>query len=111
MVLLDNNAFLLAFEKLVEKQKGTVFISMKRFTPSSSSSSSSKKKSKGHSHDDNVQCLIRVTDGKKVKISTTISSKDVVKFQGEYGTIMKSKFSGMKSTRKDKKKKRGAQKM
>eukprot|EP00003_Mantamonas_plastica_P016524 TRINITY_DN2755_c0_g1_i2.p1 TRINITY_DN2755_c0_g1~~TRINITY_DN2755_c0_g1_i2.p1 ORF type:complete len:125 (-),score=28.71 TRINITY_DN2755_c0_g1_i2:15-338(-) len=73
MVLLDNNAFLLAFEKLVEKQKGTVFISMKRFTPSSSSSSSSKKKSKGHSHDDNVQCLIRVTDGKKVKISTTVS--------------------------------------
>lgn len=96
MVKLNNDPFLNELVKLFEKnkQKGTVFVTMKR---------TNLKPRKTRFPDPNAEfhCLIRATDGKR-KISTVVAAKDHVRFQDSYNTILKAHMDALKKREKKK---------
>ncbi|KAK9842006.1 hypothetical protein WJX81_003819 [Elliptochloris bilobata] len=96
MVALEADKFLNELGRLFErtKVKGSVSITMKR--------SNLKPRKSRHPNSDAVyHCLIRATDGKK-KVTTTVSGKDHVRFQGSYGTILKAHMDNLKRREKTK---------
>eukprot|EP00241_Pyramimonas_parkeae_P008989 CAMPEP_0114261076 /NCGR_PEP_ID=MMETSP0058-20121206/20896_1 /TAXON_ID=36894 /ORGANISM="Pyramimonas parkeae, CCMP726" /LENGTH=91 /DNA_ID=CAMNT_0001376491 /DNA_START=297 /DNA_END=572 /DNA_ORIENTATION=+ len=55
---------------------------------------------------DDYQCLIRATDGKKT-ISTTVASKDHMRFQAAYSVLLKAHMDALKKRERDKKNRKG----
>lgn len=103
MVLLQPDPFLNELTNMYErtKEKGSVWVTFKR------SSMKSKVKRKKMESDGEVieyRCIVRATDSKKT-ISTSLSAKDYLRFQGSYATVLKAHMNALKKReRKDKKK-------
>lgn len=112
MVKLENDRFLTELHKLYErnKQKGTVWVTMKRselpLLPMltafgwpclligralclchPSANEKPRKGKKDYSHLE-YKCLVRATDGKR-KLSTVVTGKDLGRFHDSYTTILK----------------------
>mmetsp|Transcript_28851 Transcript_28851/g.81267 ORF Transcript_28851/g.81267 Transcript_28851/m.81267 type:complete len:107 (-) Transcript_28851:64-384(-) len=106
MVLLGNDAFLNELHKLYErsKDKGSVVVTMKR--------SAMKPAVKKYANQpEEAHCLlVRVTDGKKRKFSTTITDGDNSKFQASFHTIMRAHMDGLKKKGKAGKKAKACKK-
>ncbi|XP_058470500.1 signal recognition particle 14 kDa protein [Solea solea] len=102
MVLLENDSFLTELTRLFQKCRtsGSVVITLKKYD-----GRTKPVPRKGHTESfepaDN-KCLIRASEGKK-KISTVISSKEVIKFQMAYSNLLRAHMDGLK--KKDKKSK------
>ncbi|XP_013867306.1 signal recognition particle 14 kDa protein [Austrofundulus limnaeus] len=102
MVLLENDAFLTELTRLFQKCRtsGSVVVTLKKYD-----GRTKPVPRKGHSESfepaDN-KCLVRASDGKK-KISTVVSTKEVIKFQMAYSNLLRAHIDGLK--KKDKKSK------
>lgn len=48
------------------------------------------------------KCLVRATDGRKKKISTVVSGKELVKFQDSFDTILKANMDNLKKRERKK---------
>ncbi|XP_039597578.1 signal recognition particle 14 kDa protein [Polypterus senegalus] len=102
MVLLENDSFLTELTRLFQKCRtsGSVYITLKKYD-----GRTKPVPRKGHPETfepaDN-KCLLRATDGKK-KITTVVSSKEVIKFQMAYSNLLRAHMDGLK--KKDKKSK------
>ncbi|XP_041928839.1 signal recognition particle 14 kDa protein [Alosa pseudoharengus] len=101
MVLLENDSFLTELTRLFQKCRtsGSVVLTLKKYD-----GRTKPVPRKGHSEfepNDN-KCLLRASDGKK-KISTVVSSKEVIKFQMAYSNLLRAHIDGLK--KKDKKSK------
>ncbi|KAL7861822.1 hypothetical protein SRHO_G00132630 [Serrasalmus rhombeus] len=102
MVLLENDAFLTELTRLFQKCRtsGSVVITLKKYDGRTKPAPR-----KGHPETfepaDN-KCLIRASEGKK-KISTVVSTKEVIKFQMAYSNLLRAHMDGLK--KKDKKSK------
>eukprot|EP00899_Mesostigma_viride_P018992 jgi/Mesvir1/27094/Mv20779-RA.1 len=121
MVHLEPDPFLNELTKLFEKTKttGTVFLTMKRSsckhptrknmgeTGKSGGGKGGKSDHHHHVSHDDQKCLVRATDGKKRKISTTITAKEVVRFQMAYATLLKAHMDALKKRDKKQAKKKG----
>eukprot|EP00890_Picochlorum_soloecismus_P006359 jgi/Picsp_1/6724/NSC_04065-R1_signal recognition particle 14 kda protein len=93
---LEKDKFLTELTRLYDKtkEKGSVFITMKR---------SNEKPLKGKDTSNlEYKCLIRATDGRKKKISTVVSGKEVVKFQDSFDTILKANMDNLKKRERKK---------
>lgn len=106
MVLLGNDAFLNELHKLYERSKdaGAVVVTMKRSSLKPSVKKYANQPAEAHS------LLIRVTDGKKRKFSTTIRDGDNSRFQASFHTIMRAHMDALKKKDKAGKKSKGAKK-
>ena len=132
----EPDKFLTELNKLFErtKDKGTVFLTMKRsksidivhhiitshvvtLTISHHSRSSSPlfrtttatqkpKRSKVEPTADDYKCLVRATDGKR-KVSTVLAGKDLGRFQDSYQTILKAHMDSLKKRDRRQKKSGG----
>ncbi|CAL8460539.1 g68 [Coccomyxa elongata] len=96
MLQLDPDRFLNELGRLFEKAKAknTVSVTLKR---------SNLKPRKARKPDPAAEyvCLVRATDGKR-KISTTLNTKEYVRFQESYGTILKAHMDALKKREKSK---------
>ena len=97
-MLLENINFLIEFNTLLEsgKEKGSVFMTMKRF--------SWKKGGEKSEKDQIYNVLVRVTLGSK-KISTIVLEKDFDTFNTNYISICKANMTSLKKKVKPSKKK------
>mmetsp|Transcript_47041 Transcript_47041/g.121537 ORF Transcript_47041/g.121537 Transcript_47041/m.121537 type:complete len:104 (-) Transcript_47041:283-594(-) len=103
MVLLENDSFLTALNNFYQKsgqRKGSVFINMKRVPLLESGKRAPQKDVKGGAEVEN-KCLVRATFGKK-KISTYVTTKDVVKFQLAMNGLIKINVDNLKKEKKRK---------
>jgi len=91
MKLLENNPFLSELEKLFDKSKtsGSVFITVKRYKPPVSKKKGETKKEE--TPDEQFPCLVRATNGKKIKFSTLVNPHDLLRFQSNYMGVLKLK--------------------
>merc|ERR1712137_1477341 len=91
--------------RLMQLDSGSVRVSFKRITlePSADDQKSKKKKTS----EPEPVCLVRATYG-KTKISTTVAFKDHVRFQQQFGLIMKVHTTGLAT--RDKRKQKAKQK-
>ncbi|KAM4723724.1 signal recognition particle 14 kDa protein [Anableps anableps] len=102
MVLLENDSFLTELTRLFQKcrMSGSVVITLKKYD-----GRTKPVPKKGHPESfepaDN-KCLIRASDGKK-KISTVVSTKEVIKFSDGILQLLRAHIDGLK--KKDKKSK------
>ncbi|XP_062413202.1 signal recognition particle 14 kDa protein [Pungitius pungitius] len=102
MVLLENDSFLTELTRLFQKCRtsGSVVITLKKYDGRTKPTPR-----KGHAESfepvDN-KCLVRASDGKK-KISTVVTTKEVIKFQMAYSNLLRAHMDGLK--KKDKKSK------
>lgn len=116
MVLLTNQHFMDELTKLFQanKTKGSVWITMKRHEEkppkekTAAKGAAKPKPSTEHAADPEPKCLVRATNGKDVKISTVIRSKDVVRFQLAFATLTKTNMDGLK--KRERKGRRGNRK-
>ena len=107
MVLLGNDAFLNELHKLYErtKEKGGVTVTMKRSPMKPHTKKFADQPAEAHC------CLLRVTDGKKAKFSTTLSDGDnISKFLASFHTIQRAHMDGLKKKEKAPKKSKVAAK-
>merc|ERR1711998_738569 len=113
----NQDKFLTELEKMFRRSKseseksrttGSVLVSMKRAcTQGGEIKSLRKRKAKKGSKpvvpdECDSACLLRAKY-KNMKISTTVSSKDCVRFQMQYANILKIHLDGLKKKEKDKK--------
>ncbi|XP_062507170.1 signal recognition particle 14 kDa protein-like [Corticium candelabrum] len=103
MVLLENDAFLTELTRMFSKSKtsGSVFLTMKKY--SGRMKPHAKRAGAARSDVADVEsnkCLIRASTGRKRKISTVVSSKDVIKFQMAYANLLKANMDGLKKREK-----------
>ena len=104
MVLLDPDAFLTQFTRILEKSraKGTIYVTLKRYAG---------KEGKNVDAVDpaDCRCLVRAV-GAKQKISAMLAPKDYRRFQKAYGNILKISLDALKKREKKKieKKKSGS---
>ena len=103
MVLLDPDAFLTQFTRILEKSraKGTIYVTLKRYAG---------KEGKNVDAVDpaDCRCLVRAV-GAKQKISAMLAPKDYRRFQKAYGNILKISLDALKKREKKKiEKKKGA---
>ena len=98
MVKLAPTEFLQKLEDMYKAEPaGTVFLSFKHFTGVYSTKKSGKgplKTLPNVPQGGTPMIMVRATDGKKKKISTLVTAKDVIKFQLTLSKIMKSEMSG-----------------
>lgn len=101
MVLLEPDPFLNELNRMYErsKDKGTIFVTMKR-------SNLKPRKSKNPRTDLPHVCLIRASDGKK-HVSTTVAAGQHAKFAASINIIMKAHMDALKRKEKPKKEKAG----
>jgi signal recognition particle subunit SRP14 len=94
-MLLQNSAFLSQLELLFSKskEKGTVYITMKRFAHK-----------QAHTEDTEYACLLRATFGKS-KISTRIEPQDWERFNTDYMNICRMHMDSLKKKERKKKNK------
>ncbi|XP_060938575.1 signal recognition particle 14 kDa protein [Limanda limanda] len=102
MVLLENDAFLTELTRLFQKCRtsGSVVITLKKYD-GRTKPVPRKGNTESFEPADN-KCLIRASEGKK-KISTVVSTKEVIKFQMAYSNLLRAHMDGLK--KKDKKSK------
>eukprot|EP00164_Ancoracysta_twista_P002733 GFYU01003635.1.p3 GENE.GFYU01003635.1~~GFYU01003635.1.p3 ORF type:complete len:110 (+),score=42.49 GFYU01003635.1:141-470(+) len=105
MTYLDPDAFLTQVTRMFErsKMKGSVHLTMKRFT--GIQGKPMKKKDPSTSNQE-PRCLIRASDGNKTKLSTLVTAKELVRFQISYGNILKVHIENLKKKEKAKRKSR-----
>eukprot|EP01113_Clastostelium_recurvatum_P037446 TRINITY_DN5475_c0_g1_i2.p1 TRINITY_DN5475_c0_g1~~TRINITY_DN5475_c0_g1_i2.p1 ORF type:complete len:112 (+),score=32.64 TRINITY_DN5475_c0_g1_i2:51-386(+) len=108
MVLLENDAFLTDLNKLFlrKKEKGSVWVTFKSY---SEEDKRGKKRRVEEGADKSVaapSCLLRATDGDKIKISTIVKSKDLPRFQQAYSNILLVNMDSLKKKAKKKKAKK-----
>ncbi|KAF8648782.1 hypothetical protein AX16_006164 [Volvariella volvacea WC 439] len=87
MQLVDNDTFLSQLAALFEssKEKGTIWLTHKRLTYGSEVG----KDGDASKDSQEYPCLLRVSDGGKVKFSTRIEASQLPKFHSAYGTLLK----------------------
>mmetsp|Transcript_29619 Transcript_29619/g.40906 ORF Transcript_29619/g.40906 Transcript_29619/m.40906 type:complete len:117 (-) Transcript_29619:219-569(-) len=113
MVHLSQDGFLTELNKMMKnsKNKGSVNVTMKVLSkkplPKSGSQSQSKKKpqsssSSSSSDSGERECLIRARLGNK-KISATVKSRDVIKFQQTLSVILRANMDGLKKRERNRK--------
>ncbi|XP_006632517.1 signal recognition particle 14 kDa protein [Lepisosteus oculatus] len=102
MVLLENDSFLTELTRLFQKCRtsGSVYITLKKYD--GRTKPVPRKGNPENFEPVDNKCLIRATDGKK-KISTVVSTKEVIKFQMAYSNLLRAHMDGLK--KKDKKSK------
>ncbi|KAH7886359.1 signal recognition particle, SRP9/SRP14 subunit [Phlebopus sp. FC_14] len=116
MQLVDNDTFLKQLTALFEstKDKGTIWLTHKRLTHDGQDAIMHEDEdNKGSKAQDTSNkeypCIIRVTDGKKAKFSTHVTSADLIKFHFAYGSLLKSSFSTLRKRDKKREKQRAEQ--
>ncbi|KAG2144638.1 signal recognition particle, SRP9/SRP14 subunit [Suillus bovinus] len=109
MQLVDNNTFLQQLGALFEstKDKGTIWLTYKRLTHDGDDTVM--KEGDGSDGSREYPCIVRVTDGKKVKFSTKILSIDLDKFHSAYGALLKSSMTTLRKRDKKREKQRAEQ--
>ncbi|KAJ8329021.1 hypothetical protein BDV3_006312 [Batrachochytrium dendrobatidis] len=110
MVLLSNDEFLSCLHELMlrSKEKGSVYLTMKRYAYKQLKSAKKSEDAKSilHSKDTQYQTLMRATFGNK-KLSTLVDSSNLVQFTDKYQTVTRLHMDSLKKKdRKDKKEKR-----
>ncbi len=100
MVLLEPDPFLNELHKMFErsKQKGSIFITLKR------SSMKPRRSKRGPPAPESLKCLIRANDGKR-HVSTTLGGAQHAKFASSINVIMKAHMDALKEPAKKKDKK------
>eukprot|EP00741_Cyanophora_paradoxa_P007188 tig00001085_g6955.t1 len=103
-MLLEPDSFLNELTKLFTKCKtvGSVYITVKRFTGPPSGRKDKQDKKGAVAGEE--KCLLRATDGKRIKLSTVIAHKDHVRFQMAFATILKVQMDALKKKEKNVKK-------
>ncbi|XP_048394465.1 signal recognition particle 14 kDa protein isoform X2 [Stegostoma tigrinum] len=103
MVLLESDSFLTELTRLFQKCRtsGTIYLTMKKYD--GRTKPVPRKGNPNTFEPADNKCLLRATDGKKKKISTVISSKEVNRFQMAYSNLLRAHMDGLK--KKDKKSK------
>lgn len=95
MVLVDESTFLLEMAKKFSKTraKGSVWITIKKSPPPKKSDKPTEAKA-----------LVRCTDGKKT-VGTLVAAQNVVRFQVQFASLMKSNIDNLKKSEEKKEKK------
>ncbi|KAF8993088.1 signal recognition particle 14kD protein-domain-containing protein [Cyathus striatus] len=102
-MLVDNDTFLKELASLFESTKGSVWITHKRLTHDGEDTTMHADASNDTTE---YPCLVRVTDGDKVKFSTTIAPGALEAFHATYGTLLKSSFTTLRKRDKKREKQR-----
>jgi len=92
-----------AFEST--KELGSIWITHKRLTYDGTPDTPMAPPA-GETDTKEYPCIIKVTDGKKFKMSTHITSSEIEKFHGVYGALLKQSMSTLKKRDKKKEKSR-----
>jgi len=98
-MLVDNDTFLKRLNELFgsSREKGSIWLTHKRLTHDGEDVTM-------QSADQDTKeypCLIRVTDGKKIKISTQVKPDQLGDFHAAYGALLKSSMTSLR--KRDKK--------
>ncbi|KLO20626.1 signal recognition particle, SRP9/SRP14 subunit [Schizopora paradoxa] len=105
MQLVDNDTFIKQLTALfaTSNQKGSsVWITHKRLTYHEGGDAPMAIES----DDREYPCLLRVTNGKKIKFSTQVSASDLNKFHTIYGTLLKNSMPALRKRDKKREKER-----
>ncbi|KAM6498953.1 Signal recognition particle, SRP9/SRP14 subunit [Amanita muscaria] len=108
MHVVDNDTFLKQLASLFEATQGSVWLTHKRLLHDGDDVLV-KHEDDGAEDTREYPCLVRVTDGKKAKISTKIISSDLGKFHAAYGALLKSSMSSLRKRDKKREKLRSEQ--
>ncbi|KAK7043736.1 hypothetical protein VNI00_008348 [Paramarasmius palmivorus] len=107
MQLVDNDIFLKQLAALFEstKSQGSIWLTHKRLTHEDDASM----EPQSQSEDAEYPCLVRATDGDKVKFSTRVMSSQLPAFHREYGTLLKASMTSLRKRDKKREKQRAEQ--
>ncbi|GAA96520.1 uncharacterized protein L969DRAFT_88181 [Mixia osmundae IAM 14324] len=95
---LSNDEFLQELGQLFKSPAGgTVFLTQKRYTFGADASSSTQS---------GYPCIIRATNGKKVKLSTLVQPSDSVSFQVKYAALLRTNMTTLRPKDRPARKKR-----
>ena len=102
-VRLGQDAFLTELSKLYaeNKEKGSITVTIKRVKPDKLNKSLAKTEKLEAT--EGPQCLVRAVDSRKRKISTVLAAKDVERFNGMFGNIVKVHMDSLKKRAKRRK--------
>ncbi|KAF7330112.1 Signal recognition particle protein [Mycena sanguinolenta] len=100
MELLDHDSFLQRLTTLFEssKERGSIWLTHKRLIHDGEDISMA---TASLDDDREYPCLVRVTDGGKVKFSTRVNSSELHKFHAVYGSLLKASMTTLR--KRDKK--------
>ncbi|KAI5121830.1 hypothetical protein M0805_003264 [Coniferiporia weirii] len=107
MQLVDNDTFLQRLASLFESsnQKGSsLWLTHKRYTFDGSNAPAGAVEAASDGKE--YPCLIRATDGKKVKLSTHVMPGDLDRFNAAYGALLKSSMPALRKRDKKREKER-----
>ncbi|KIK67423.1 hypothetical protein GYMLUDRAFT_156766 [Collybiopsis luxurians FD-317 M1] len=109
MQLVDQDSFLKQLAALFESSKhhGSIWITQKRL--SYDKEDTAMKAGQGADDPREYPCLLRVTNGRDVKFSTTVKSSEVQKFYQVYGALLKSSMTTLRKRDKKREKQRAEQ--
>ncbi|KAL1951713.1 hypothetical protein VTO73DRAFT_862 [Trametes versicolor] len=104
MQLVDNETFLKQLSTLFESssKSGSIWLTHKRLTHEGGDAHMSS----GEDDTKEFPCLVRVTDGKDAKFSTTVQPSDLEKFHAAYGVLLKSSMTSLRKRDKKREKHR-----
>ncbi|TFK18160.1 signal recognition particle, SRP9/SRP14 subunit [Coprinopsis marcescibilis] len=102
MQLVDHDTFLGQLAALFEssKGKGSIWITHKRLTHDGEDAAM-KHEDDGTVDNREYPCLLRVTNGKETKFSTTVNTSQLPKFYAAYGALLKTSMTTLR--KRDKK--------
>ncbi|KAL5533882.1 hypothetical protein ACEPAG_342 [Sanghuangporus baumii] len=109
MQLVDNDTFLKQLASLFESsnQKGSsIWLTHKRFEVTYDGGDAHTKIEEGISDAKEYPCILRATDGKKVKFSTHVLPGQLDKFHATYGALLKSSMPSLRKRDKKREKDR-----
>ncbi|KAJ4481055.1 signal recognition particle, SRP9/SRP14 subunit [Lentinula aciculospora] len=106
MQLVDHDTFIKRLSTLFEscKDQGSIWITHKRL--SYDKEDVAMKTGVGVEDPRSYPCLLRVSDGDKVKFSTTVNSTELLKFHQIYGALLKSSMTTLRKRDKKREKQR-----
>ncbi|KAI0368920.1 signal recognition particle, SRP9/SRP14 subunit [Pilatotrama ljubarskyi] len=107
MQLVDNDTFLKQLLALFESKakSGSIWLTHKRLTHEGGDAHMKSEEDEAKE----FPCLVRVTDGKQVKVSTVVRPSDLEKFHAAYGALLKSSMSTTLRKRDKKREKQRAE--
>lgn len=102
---LGQDAFLTELSNLYakNKDKGSITVVIKRVDPAKLNKSLGKDEKLEVEEGAGPRCLVRAVDSKKRKISTVLEAKDVERFNGMFGNIVKVHMDALKKRAKRRK--------
>ncbi|KAJ6520536.1 signal recognition particle, SRP9/SRP14 subunit [Mycena sanguinolenta] len=105
MELLDHDSFLQRLAALFEssKERGSIWLTHKRLLHDGEDVSMA---AASADDDHEYPCLVRVTDGGKIKFSTTVNSSELQKFHAAYGLLLKASMTTLRKRDKKREKQR-----